>query len=266
MTPGSEWQLPAVAAPSPAEQYVAAIQESANAGVFVCTRGDMAVWVNGEDHLRIVVANRGGTTVEAHERHGVYGLMAFDAAYNMLALLEKALLDAGKGLAAHRRLGHVCGRRLPTSALSPGVWLRRRSRSSPRSLDSALVHVCQDHQGLDAVPAPCYQDLTTASEGWWDICNHACIGRTEVQLAQAVLDAAASLQWIERRLAAGESLAEAMTPPPPPEAAPIQLGRAVRARGLRSLTLSAAELHVADWAARRALALSGAACTIATPR
>jgi hypothetical protein len=50
--------------------------------------------------------------------------------------------------------------------------------------------------------------------------NRDRIGRSEVQLAQGCIDGAASLQQVEAALRAGASLVEAMTPPPPPEAAP----------------------------------------------
>ena len=74
---------------------------------------------------------------------------------------------------------------------------------------------------------------------------------------QAVLDAAAAIEGIEARLARGEPLVDAMTPPPPPEAAPIQLAHAVRdaaaPRRLRLLTLSSTPLPVEDWS-------GGAAC------
>ena len=101
---------------------------------------------------------------------------------------------------------------------------------------------------------------------WWEVSNRSCLGRTEVQLTQLVLDGAAALRAIEQRLAGGESLLQAMTPPPPPEAASVQLARAVRrsaASGRRSplalLTLSStAQLPVLDWAGRAsALTLAG---------
>ena len=56
--------------------------------------------------------------------------------------------------------------------------------------------------------------------GWWDVRNRDRIGRSEVQLAQGGIDGAASLLQVEAALRAGASLVEAMTPPPPPEAAP----------------------------------------------
>jgi Ran GTPase-activating protein (RanGAP) involved in mRNA processing and transport len=64
-------------------------------------------------------------------------------------------------------------------------------------------------------------------------------------VVQVALDAAIALQGVERRLRAGESLVEAMTPPSPPEAAPKTLARAVRACGaLGALNLSGAPLPV----------------------
>jgi hypothetical protein len=74
------------------------------------------------------------------------------------------------------------------------------------------------------------------------VSNRPCIGRTEVQLAQLVLDSAALLMNVGRRIGAGETLNAAMTPPPPTGSASMQLAHAVHRRRLHArlhlLTLS----------------------------
>ena len=74
---------------------------------------------------------------------------------------------------------------------------------------------------------------------------------------------AARLAELETKLAAGESLLEAMTPPPPPsDAPPTFLARAVRrCSRLRALSLSSRPLPVREWRARDA-SLSLAAVTL----
>ena len=99
---------------------------------------------------------------------------------------------------------------------------------------------------------------------WCDVYNRRTLGRSEVQLAGSVLGAAAELLEVERRLALGEGLLEAMTPPPPLECAPAQLTASLTRRvardlpPLRSLTLSVAPLPVHEWGAKATyLSLAG---------
>jgi hypothetical protein len=96
----------------------------------------------------------------------------------------------------------------------------------------------------------------------WEVSNRPCIGLTEVQLAQLVLDSAALLMNVGHRIGAGETLHAAMTPPPPPGSASMQLAQAVHRRRLHArlhlLTLSSTPLPVLDWEGRATrLSLAG---------
>jgi creatine kinase len=75
-------------------------------GLFRSAGGEIAAWVNGEDHLQLIGVQLGPSA-----------RAAFEVVHAALGAIERSLLENGKSFAAHRRLGYLtsCPSNLGTS-------------------------------------------------------------------------------------------------------------------------------------------------------
>jgi creatine kinase len=176
----------------------------------------LLVWVNEEDHLRLMALERGPDLRAAFER--------FSAAANGL---EKALLQDGHCFARTDNLGYLLtcpsnlgtGLRVSVSVSLPGLSVLPRYKQASHALM------------LDSRP-------DRSRPGVFDLSNLERLGKTEVELVNTVILGVEALVSLEQRLNAGEApdfIAEELVkiamgvsvpsasspePPPPPPPAP----------------------------------------------
>ena len=238
-----------------AAPYTSDLREwSDHRGVYRSTNGELAVMVNEEDHLRIVVRKQ-STDLFA----------AFGSICTALAALDRSHA-ATAGIASSPRRGALT---VSPTNLGTGMRVTLRLR---------LPHLGKDHVALEAVCSQLLRQATNSdaivravppegfgaaldggASGLFDVSTRASVGVSEVALLQSAVDLTLKLSELEGRLADGLTLLEAMTPPPPSEAAPIQLGRAARlSESLQILQFSGRPLRVRDWGGgSEALVLTG---------
>ena len=210
-------------------------------GIFRSSSGKLAVMINQEDHLRIIVRQ---------EDSDIIG--AFASLCSALTALDRSHASTA-GIAASPRRGA-----LTVSPANLGTGMRI-------CLTLRLPHLGKDATALEAV---CSQLLRQAANTaalvspaadqrgtpghFWEVSTKASVGVSEVMLIQGAIYLTIKLAELEERLASGQTLLQAMTPPPPGDAAPIQLAAAARTSAslqtLQTLHLSGRPLNVRDWA------------------
>ena len=205
-------------------------------GVYRSTNGSLAVLLNEEDHLRIVIRKQSSDLVGS-----------FMAMCSALAALDRSHA-ATAGIAASPRRGA-----LTVSPANLGTGMRVTLRLK-------LPHLGKDPVALEAVCSQLLRQTTNADailkpvgyvhldKTLWDVSTKASVGTSEVTLVQAAINLTARLAELEAKLSEGLTLLEAMTPPLPGEPGPIQLARAARgSASLQSVQFSGRPLRVREW-------------------
>ncbi|CAH1257015.1 CKMT2 [Branchiostoma lanceolatum] len=146
-------------------------------GIFYNKDKTFLVWVNEEDHLRIISMQK-GANVKA----------VFDRLCRGINAINKALLrHAQTEFAFHKHYGYLSS--CPTNL---GTGMRASVHVSvPRSFnDVQLKNTCRQ-LGLDVRGR--HGETSEAEGGVYDVSNRQRLGRTEVDLLQTVIDGINSL-------------------------------------------------------------------------
>jgi len=153
------------------------------------------IWLNEEDHSRVISMQNGGDVKATFERFG-----------RGLAEIEKLMKATGHGWAWNERLGFLC-----TCPSNIGTGMRA-------SVHVALHHLCKDPRFDDIVVGLHMQkrgtsgEHTDAVDDVYDISNRARLKKSEREFVQLLIDGVEKLIEMDKKLAAGESI-DSLVPP-----------------------------------------------------
>eukprot|EP00747_Dinoflagellata_sp_TGD_P029629 gnl/TRDRNA2_/TRDRNA2_134031_c0_seq1.p1 gnl/TRDRNA2_/TRDRNA2_134031_c0~~gnl/TRDRNA2_/TRDRNA2_134031_c0_seq1.p1 ORF type:complete len:582 (-),score=90.82 gnl/TRDRNA2_/TRDRNA2_134031_c0_seq1:46-1791(-) len=158
-------------------------------GIFASQTREVVVWCNEEDHMRLVAMQLGSDLRAAFER-----LM------RLLGAVEAKMGTEGTGFARSDHLGF-----LSTDLSNLGTGLRasvllRIPRLSKHASFSSIVA----ERGLLASDTAA--GAGQSDDGLREIANKGRLGKSEVELVNAVIEGAAHLVQLEQRLERGENL------------------------------------------------------------
>ena len=150
---------------------------------------DFVVWVNEEDHLRIMVVKKGGDIFEV-----------FDKLVRGISTIERTLAEQGHEFLHDERLGYMTS--CPTNL---GTGLR------------ASMHVKLMHLGrLEGFDEMCermqlevrgkHGETDKKNSGIYDVSNSVRLGPSEVELIQTMIDGVRHLIKLEKALENGETI------------------------------------------------------------
>lgn len=165
-------------------------------GIFAAESQKLVVWLNQEDHMRVVSMQAGGDLRGAFVRF----TQALDE-------VERALEQDGHGFARSDRLGYLCS---CPSNLGTGL---RASVLLRIPLVSARPDFGANCERLGLSARPALSSAASAGLLAWDIANRDRLGKTEAELVNAVVLGCSQLVAMEQALERGEE------PLPPPTAA-----------------------------------------------
>lgn len=165
-------------------------------GVFLADSEQFIVWVNEEDHCRIVSMQKGGNMKEVFER--------FCTATNGMETIMK---ESGFEYMHNEHLGFVlaCPSNLGTG-IRAGVHVKIPLLSKHEKFEEILKNLRLQKRGVGGVD--------TASEGGtFDLSNLDRLGFSEVQLVQFVCDGVDTVVKMEKALMEGQDI-DGMMPDP----------------------------------------------------
>lgn len=150
---------------------------------------NLLVWVNEEDHTRIISMQKGGNMQEVFERF-----------CNGLNKFEEELKKDGNILMWNEHLGYIltCPSNLGTG-LRGGVHVRLTNLAKNPLFSSILFDLRLQKRGTGGVD-------TESTDGVFDISNLDRLGYSEVELVQTVVDGVNALIAMEKFLEAGNEL------------------------------------------------------------
>ncbi|XP_006816221.2 creatine kinase S-type, mitochondrial-like [Saccoglossus kowalevskii] len=165
-------------------------------GIWHNDKKNFLVWVNEEDHTRIISMEKSGNMRRVFQR--------FCDGINKV---EQAIQDKGWEFMWNEHLGYIltCPSNLGTG-LRAGVHVRIPKLSKHPRLDEILDNLRLQKRGTGGVD--------TAAEGdTFDISNMDRLGQSEVQLVQRVIDGVDLLIKLEKQLEKGKRI-DSMIPKP----------------------------------------------------
>jgi len=147
------------------------------------------VWINEEDHTRIISMEKGGNIRRVFERF-----------CDGLKKVEAAIKSKGHAFMWNEHLGFVltCPSNLGTG-LRAGVHVKIPLLSKHDKFEALLKKLRLQKRGTGGVD-------TASTDGTFDISNSDRIGVSEVQLVQLVIDGVDLLVKMEKALMAGEKI------------------------------------------------------------
>lgn len=147
------------------------------------------VWVNEEDHLRVISMEKGGNMRGVFERF-----------CQGLGQIESLMKESGKEFMWNEHLGYIltCPSNLGTG-LRGGVHVKLPRLSQHPRFDEILEKLRLQKRGTGGVD-------TASTDGTFDISNLDRLGFSEVQLVQKVVDGVKLLVDMEKKLMAGEEI------------------------------------------------------------
>ncbi|XP_065051904.1 creatine kinase, testis isozyme-like [Rhopilema esculentum] len=147
------------------------------------------VWVNEEDHCRIISMEKGGNMRSVFKRF-----------CDGLNKVEELIKKSGKEFMWNEHLGYVltCPSNLGTG-LRAGVHVKLANLSKNAKFDDILQRLRLQKRGTGGVD-------TAAEGGIFDISNSDRLGFSEVELMQMVVDGVKLLVSMEKRLESGEQI------------------------------------------------------------
>merc|ERR1712149_3238 len=158
-------------------------------GIWHNDNKDFLVWINEEDHLRVISMQKDGDMKEVFKRF-CDGLKKF----------ESNLQENGYELMWNEHLGYVltCPSYLGTGVRA-GVHCKLENLSKHARFEEILTKLRLQKRGTGGVD-------TAAEGGVFDISNADRLGFSEVQLIQMVIDGVQFLVKMEKKLEAGEKI------------------------------------------------------------
>ncbi|XP_024120090.1 creatine kinase B-type isoform X2 [Oryzias melastigma] len=151
------------------------------------------VWVNEEDHLRVISMQKGGNMKEVFNRF-----------CTGLTKIESLFKEKGHEFMWNEHLGYVltCPSNLGTG-LRAGVHMKLPNMSKHAKFEEVLKRLRLQKRGTGGVD-------TAAVGGVFDISNADRLGFSEVELVQMVVDGVKLLTEMEKRLEKGQSIDDLM--------------------------------------------------------
>ncbi|KAK7903904.1 hypothetical protein WMY93_016511 [Mugilogobius chulae] len=151
------------------------------------------VWVNEEDHLRVISMQKGGNMKEVFNRF-----------CTGLTKIESLFKERGHDFMWNEHLGYVltCPSNLGTG-LRAGVHVKLPNMSKQPQFEEVLKRLRLQKRGTGGVD-------TAAVGGVFDISNADRLGFSEVELVQMVVDGIKLLIEMEKRLEKGQSIDDLM--------------------------------------------------------
>jgi len=164
-------------------------------GVYLADTEKFIVWVNEEDHMRIVSMQMDGNMTEVFTR--------FCNATNQM---EAAMKEAGYEYMHNDHLGYVlaCPSNLGTG-IRAGCHVLLPKLSEHEKFGEILLNLRLQKRGVGGVD-------TASVGGKFDISNLDRLGFSEVQLVQMVCDGINILVDLEKALEAGEDISDRIPP------------------------------------------------------
>ena len=159
------------------------------AGIWHNNEKNFLVWVNEEDHMRVISMQKGGNMREVFTR--------FCEGLNKV---EKAIKAQGRGFMWSQRLGYIltCPSNLGTG-LRGGVHAKLPHLSKDPRFDLVLASLRLQRRGTGGVD-------TESTDGVFDISNLDRLGSSEVEQVQKVVDGVKLLVEMEKRLEEKKSI------------------------------------------------------------
>ena len=163
-------------------------------GIWHNTQKNFLVWVNEEDHIRVISMEKGGNMRNVFQRF-----------CQGLNLFESRIKGAGYEFMWNEHLGFVltCPSNLGTG-IRAGVHAKLPLLSQDNRFDTILQSLKLQKRGTGGVD-------TAAQGGVYDISNADRIGFSEVQLVQKVVDGVKLLVKMEKALENNESIDELLS-------------------------------------------------------
>jgi len=151
------------------------------------------VWVNEEDHLRVISMEKGGNMKTVFNRF-----------CTGLTKIENLLKERGHAMMWNEHLGYVltCPSNLGTG-LRAGVHVKLPNLSKHAKFEEILKRLRLQKRGTGGVD-------TAAVGGTFDISNADRLGFSEVELVQMVVDGIKLMVEMEKKLEKGQSIDDLM--------------------------------------------------------
>ena len=158
-------------------------------GIWHNSEKTVLVWVNEEDHTRVISMQKGGNMKEVFTRF-----------CQSLQQIEDAMKKKGKEFMWNEHLGFIltCPSNLGTG-LRAGVHVKLPSLAKDARFDDVLKALRLQKRGTGGVD-------TASTDGTFDVSNLDRLGFSEVELVQKVVDGVKLLVEMEKRLMKGESI------------------------------------------------------------
>jgi creatine kinase len=147
------------------------------------------IWVNEEDHCRVISMQQGGNMGGVFERFG-----------RGLTEIEGLMKGKGREFMWSERLGYLCT--CPTNigtGLRCSAHIQLKKLSKHPKFDDIVVGLKMQKRGTAG-------EHTAAVDDVYDISNAARLKLTERQFVQLVIDGLKKLIEMEKRLEAGKSI------------------------------------------------------------
>jgi len=164
-------------------------------GVFLSKDKRLVVWVNEEDHARIISMQNDGNMEEVWKRF-----------CNAINQVETIMKEAGHEYMYSEHLGYIltCPSNLGTG-IRAGVHINIPNLSKHEKFVDVLKAMRLQKRGTGGVDTGSGND-----DGWFDISNNDRLGASELTLVQRVCDGVNKFCELEKTLAEGGSTDEAM--------------------------------------------------------
>lgn len=163
-------------------------------GIFHNAEKNFLVWINEEDHMRVISMEQGGNIVNVFERW-VKGVKA----------VEDSIKNSGCEFMHNEHLGFI-----GTCPSNLGTGLRASMFVKLEKLGQD-VHKLEEICGpLGLQPRGSSGEHSAAVGGMWDISNKARIGKSEIQLVQTMIDGVSKLIELEKEMEGGKTIEDIM--------------------------------------------------------
>jgi len=160
-------------------------------GVFLSEDKNLVVWVNEEDHARIISMQKGGDMEQVWRRF-----------CNAINQVENLMKEDGFEYMFSDHLGYIltCPSNLGTG-IRAGVHIKIPLLSKHEKFADILATLRLQKRGTGGVDTGSGND-----DGWFDISNNDRLGFSELELSQKVVNGVNMFVEMEKKLTAGEPI------------------------------------------------------------